>query len=212
MNIPTDQISPQERCILHAALRAISPLTDADLDALPASRRHVLGRGDVLLRAGDHAQSSAFVISGGLREFYVLPDGTERTKSFNFPGGLAGSLSDLISGKASRVWVVAEVPSVLVSTPWPAYQRLVESVPAWGRFARQIAEQLYMTKVQREYELLALDAAERYRSAVAQWPMLEAIFSQRDIASYIGVTPVHLSRLRAAAAPASPETQNPLPR
>lgn len=191
------------------ALRAISPLSDDDLAALPPSRRLVLGRGDALLRAGEHARWSAFVVSGGLREFYVLPDGTERTKAFNFPGGLAGSLSDLMSGEASRVWVVAEVPTVLLATSWPDFLRLADTWPAWERFARRIAERLYMSKVQREYELLALDAAERYRLALAQWPALESVFSQRDIASYVGVTPVHLSRLRAAAARPLPGTQSP---
>ncbi len=186
---------------MKAALQQVSPLGDADIEALTAHARQThVPKGTVLLRAGERAQSSGFVLQGGLREYYVLEDGAERTKGFNMAGGFSGSLSDLLSGEASRVWIVAEAPSTLIHTPWAVYVQLTESSPAWSRFARKMAESLYMAKVEREYELLALDAAQRYQRALARWPMLETVFSQRDIASYIGVTPVHLSRLRSAKA------------
>ena len=194
-------LGTEERLVMQAALRQVSPLSDQDIDALLAhAKRLSLPKGAVLLRAGESAQTTGFVLSGGLREYYVLDDGTERTKGFNLAGGFTGSLSDLISGAASRVWIVAEAPSVLVNTPWSVYAQLIESSPAWARFARKMAEALYMAKVDREYELLALDAAQRYQRLLARWPTLETVFSQRDIASYIGVTPVHLSRLRSSKA------------
>ena len=196
-----EALSVDELGAMQAALQQVSPLSDQDIDALLAHAKRVpLPKGTVLLRAGEAAQTTGFVLSGGLREYYVLDDGTERTKGFNLAGGFAGSLSDLISGAASRVWIVAEAPSVLVNTPWPVYAELTESRPAWARFARKMAEALYMAKVEREYELLALDAAQRYQRLLTRWPTLEAVFSQRDIASYIGVTPVHLSRLRSSKA------------
>jgi len=195
---PIGMLGADEFSTMRAALQEVSLLSDADIQALMVHARiERLPKGTVLLRAGEHAHNSGFVLQGGLREYYVLEDGTERTKGFNMAGGFAGSLSDLISGSTSKVWIVAEVPSVLISTPWAAYAQLTESSPAWSRFARKMAESLYMAKVDREYELLALDATQRYQRALARWPMLESIFSQRDIASYIGVTPVHLSRLRS---------------
>ncbi len=194
-----EALGPMAVDAMKAALRQVSPLSDDDTQALLVHAKSIqLSKGSVILRAGEHAQSSGFVLQGGLREYYVLEDGSERTKGFNMAGGFAGSLSDLLSGEASKVWIVAEAPSTLIQTPWAAYAHLAETSPAWSRFARKMAESLYMAKVEREYELLALDAAQRYQRALARWPMLEAVFSQRDIASYIGVTPVHLSRLRSA--------------
>ena len=67
-----------------------------------------------------------------------------------------------------------------------------------------MAGALYMVKVERECELLALDAAQRYRATLDRWPRLEVIHSQKDMASYIGITPVHLSRLRGAKAASPP--------
>lgn len=185
---------------LRQLLASTSPLTPAELAAFPAPRRVALPEGGVFLGAGERADEIAMVYSGGLREYFVLADGSERTKGFNLAGDFAGSLSDLLSGEPARTWVVAEVPTVLLVTRWADYLALTEAWPGWQRFARAIAENLYRRKVQREYELLALDAASRYRLALQRWPTLEHVFKQRHVASYVGITPVHLSRLRSAAA------------
>lgn len=184
-----------------AAMNALSPLSEAELaPARGACQRLTLGRGEPLLRAGERAHLVGFVVSGGLREFYVLPGGDERTKGFSLPGWFAGSLSDLLSNEASRVWIEAAAPTVLLTLPWSRYQQWVSADVAWTRFAHRVAERLYMMKVEREYELLALDAGARLAATLARWPTLEQVFSQKDIASYVGVTPVHLSRLRGARA------------
>lgn len=190
--------SDPEFSALLARLAAISPLTQAELDLFPRPMRLALPAGAALLQAGQQATQTAIVSEGGLREYYLLEDGTERAKSFNLPGELAGSLADLLTDAPSRTWVVAEVPTVLLVTPWSAYTALHEKSMGWQRLARRVAEDLYLRKVAREYELLALDAEGRYRKALERWPTLEDVFLQRHIASYLGVTPVHLSRLRKA--------------
>ncbi len=180
-------------------MNALSPLNDEDLaDAASLCQRLSLDKGQALLRAGEQASLVGFVVSGGLREHYVLADGGERTKGFSLPGWFAGSLSDLISGEVSKVWIEAAAPTVLLTLPWTDVRRWQESRPAWTRFGWRVAERLYMMKVEREYELLAMDAAARLQATLARWPTLEQVFSQRDIASYVGVTPVHLSRLRTS--------------
>ena len=195
-----------------AGMAALSPLGDEDLrDAAGLCQRLCLDKGQALLRAGERAHLVGFVVSGGLREHYVLADGGERTKGFSLPGWFAGSLSDLISGEVSKVWIEAAQPSVLLTLPWAQVRRWQETRPAWTRFGWRVAERLYMMKVEREYELLAMDAAARLEATLARWPTLEQVFSQRDIASYVGVTPVHLSRLRTArsaqaTAPGDPAT------
>lgn len=191
------KVSAAELASLHARFLAIAALSDDELAALPTPERRELWAGGYFLRAGERASEVATVLSGGLREYFLLADGTERCKGFNLPGEFAGSLSDLLSEGPSRHWVVAEVPTVLAVTPWAEYAALADRWPGWQRFARVVAERLYLRKVEREHELLALDAAARYRRTLQRWPTLEQVFKQRHIASYIGITPVHLSRLRS---------------
>lgn len=196
-----------------AGMAALSPLDDDDLaEAAGLCTRLSLDKGQALLRAGEQAHLVGFVVSGGLREHYVLPDGGERTKGFSMPGWFAGSLSDLISGEASKVWIEAAVPSVLLTLPWAEVRRWQETRPAWTRFGWRVAERLYMMKVEREYELLAMDAAARLDATLARWPTLEQVFSQKDIASYVGVTPVHLSRLRTSRLPEQAKAASPAPK
>ena len=200
MTTPDDQSdTPETRLAL--ALNRISPLAPEDLARLTPLHRSYWPRGSHVLRAGDLAKQVSFVVSGALREYYVLPDGHERTRSFNLPGDFAGSMSDLISHAPSRTWVTAEAQTTLISVDWTVYRQLAETHAAWARFARRMAEELYLRKVEREYELLALDAAARYQHTLQRWPDLESLFTQRDIASYIGITAVHLSRLRGRGEP-----------
>jgi len=189
--------SAEELAQLHGLLRATAPLSDEELRLVPVPQCLSLPAGSALLRAGECAREVAVVLEGGLREYFLLADGTERTKGFTLPVDFGGSLSDLLSGEPSRTWVVAEQPSRLLVLRWSDYSALLDAAPGWQRFARVVAETLYRRKVEREYELLALDAAERYRRTLLRWPTLESCFNQRQIASYVGITPVHLSRLRA---------------
>lgn len=209
MNAAPAHVPAAEWRAFVAGMNALSPLNDDDLaEAARLCQRLCLDKGQALLRAGERAHLVGFVVSGGLREHYVLADGGERTKGFSLPGWFAGSLSDLLSNEASQVWIEAAAPSVLLTLPWADVRHWQETRPAWTRFGWRVAERLYMMKVEREYELLAMDAAARLDATLARWPTLEQVFSQRDIASYVGVTPVHLSRLRTAKA-ASPAPGSP---
>ena len=55
---------------------------------------------------------------------------------------------------------------------------------------------MLLDKAEREYELLGLDAAARYALFAERFPGLEARVAARHVASYLGITGVHLSRLR----------------
>lgn len=209
MNATPAHVPAAEWQAFVAGMNALSPLNDDDLaESARLCQRLCLDKGQALLRAGERAHLVGFVVSGGLREHYVLADGGERTKGFSLPGWFAGSLSDLLSNEASQVWIEAAAPSVLLTLPWADVRHWQETRPAWTRFGWRVAERLYMMKVEREYELLAMDAAARLDATLSRWPTLEQVFSQRDIASYVGVTPVHLSRLRTAKA-ASPAPGSP---
>lgn len=197
MAVASTHLKESEFLAISHTLRMVAPLSDEDLCALLIhTHRRDMKKGEMLLKAGDRASTVAFVMHGGMREYYVLPDGTERTKNFHLPGEITGSLADLLSSRPSMAWISAEQPSTLLCTPWDVYQQVVHDRSAWRDFAKCFAERLYLQKVEREYELLALDAAQRYQRALSRWPDLEAKFSQKDIASYVGVTAVHLSRVR----------------
>jgi CRP-like cAMP-binding protein len=190
-------VDPSDRALFYAAARKVCPFNERALAAAaPKLSARSLLKGEAFLRAADRAHEVAVVVSGLLREHFLLPDGTERTKAFIEPGAFSGSLADLISGRPSRAWIVAEQPSRLLTLPAKEVVTLARSHASWARFRIRATEALLLLKAEREYELLGLDAAARYAAFQRRYPGLEAMVAARHVASYLGITPVHLSRLR----------------
>lgn len=201
-----ERLTPGDRAAFHAQLCRISPLDAADLAPVDAQLRiRRLATGAMFLRSGDPAVDCGAVLSGMIREYFPLEDGREVTRRFAGPGDLIGSLSDLLRGQPARSSAVADAASRIAVVPWPYLRELAAHRPAWAAFHTRVAEQLYLTKAEREYELLALDAEARYQRFRARFAALEPAIALRHVASYIGITPEHLSRLRRrlgiAAAP-----------
>ncbi len=190
--MPIKPLSAEQLAFVTAAL---APYNVSSRD-LPLEAR-TLRKGTVLMSAGDPAETTGVVMSGVLSEFYLMPDGTERTRGFALPGAFFGSLSDALTARPSRVFVRTEANAVVLLTKWSAFRALAARSREWERMQGAIVQQLYLRKATREYELLALDAAGRYASLIEQYPTIETLVSQTRIASYLGITPVHLSRLRA---------------
>lgn len=188
----------EDRDAFARAMCALAPLDARALaEGLALVRVRELARGEHLLRANERATEVAVVVRGLLREHFVLDDGSERTKAFVLEGEASGSLADLLSGEPSRAFIVAEEPTRVLVAPYAAMRELGVRSPPWAAVGRASLERLLVRKAEREWELLALDASQRYARFRERAPGLEARTLARHVASYLGITPAHLSRLRA---------------
>jgi CRP-like cAMP-binding protein len=186
---------------LGRSLRSLAPLSTralARLEAITTSRS--VAKGARLLAAGEVATTVFFVEHGLLREYYVDDRGREFTRTFSPEGEVTGSLADLLSGAPSMVNIEALEPSVLRCFPFTGLQQLTAKDPQWERLLLRFTERLFVRKMRREFEMLTLGAAERHRRFVDEFRALDARLPRHLVASYLGITPVHLSRLRAARA------------
>jgi CRP-like cAMP-binding protein len=152
----------------------------------PHVRACRLARGEVFLRAGEPAVDVGLIRSGLVREKFVLADGDERTRAFGVAGDFAGSLSDLLRGGPSRTEVEACADTRVLVVPWSRISDAVAASAGWRRLLERITQRLYLAKSDREYELFR-----------ARFPRLESAVAQKHVASYLGITPEHLSRVRA---------------
>ena len=155
-----------------------------------------LRQGEHLLREGDVAKDIVLVVRGLLREYFVTDEGIEKTKAFVTAGGPSGSLADLLTGGPSHASIVAEETSRVLVGPYADYRALVDASVGWARLHAVLVEHLFLSKAIREYELLVHDAEARYARLEARYPGLETTVAAQHVASYLGITPVHLSRLR----------------
>ncbi len=173
----------------------VSPTEDEWAVFREAFRERRIDRNQVYLHAGDVAGSVGFVASGLFRIVYTV-DGDERTKDFQHEGQFTGSLASLLIGAPARFSVVAMEPSVLLEIKRERLFDLSDRFPVWDRMRRNYAEQLFLYKEAREASLLLDSPEERYLQFIRERPDLLQRVPLRHIASYLGITPEALSRIR----------------
>jgi CRP-like cAMP-binding protein len=152
---------------------------------------------EFLLRSGHIPVYSGYIAEGAFREYYTDKNGREFNKAFCFKGDFTGSYYDLHLQKPSLVTIEALADSTVVLINHQKYQELVESDTFWLGVSYTLAHNLLMKKFEKEFQLLTLTAAERYALLQKRYPELEQLVPSYHIASYLGITPISLSRIRA---------------
>jgi CRP-like cAMP-binding protein len=181
---------------LRKTLEKIIPLSDSEWQVI--SRRFQLvevPKNTQLTKEGRIATSIYFINKGILRIFYAKDDA--EITGFIFSEGLFASCyeSFLLQTKSNQTLEALE-DSVLLAIDHPSLQALYKEVPALHIVARVVAEQRFING-QRILSSHLLDKPEeRYRNFSDQYPELLLRVPQHIIASFLGITPVSLSRIR----------------
>lgn len=170
------------------------PAENAIKDA--AVRKH-LHAGEALFHTGQLKPRVYILNQGVVRLVYETQHGDQWIKGFVQAGLCFASLTSLQLGGRTSFSAYAEMDSHVEYFDHDVLTQLADQHPAWQR-ALSNAFKLYgLRKEQREMELLTLSPAERYMSFLRNYPDLVNVVKQHDIASYVRVTPVALSRIRA---------------
>ena len=171
-------------------------------DFLAANGRLLhLARGDHVFRQGDEDRTFYLLREGLLKAYYSSADGRESVKSFIQPGEFIGSLTAVHEDNRCSFSLVCLEPATLLQLEFRAlYSASRQHLEIAGRLIDFLLG-FAMKKERREMEFLSLSAEERYRLLVARSPELVGRLKQKDIAHYLGITPVALSRIRARGKP-----------
>jgi CRP-like cAMP-binding protein len=155
-----------------------------------------LGAGEFLQRGGDITTHAAFVASGCLRNYVIDAKGKEHIVQFAPENWwLADSIS-LMSGQPSQYFIDAIEPTDLLVLDVPSHQRLIEQVPGYAAAFRTGLQRHAAAKDQRIVRALSATAEERYLEFVETYPSIALRVPQWMLASYLGVTPETVSRIR----------------
>jgi CRP-like cAMP-binding protein len=155
-----------------------------------------LANGEFLLREGDVCKYESFVVKGCLKTYYLDENGTEHIIDFSIEEWWADDLYSLLTQTPSKSNIKAIEDTDILQISKTDLELLYQKVPRFERFFRILFQNAYIT--QREQINLALSASaeERYLLFVKKKPYAEKRFSQKDIASYLGVTPQFFSTLK----------------
>jgi CRP/FNR family transcriptional regulator, anaerobic regulatory protein len=150
----------------------------------------------VLLYAGEVCKETYFVNSGLLRSFNVNDNIVEHILHFACEGWWMGDLYSLITQKPGNLFIEALEDSELVILSKEKQEELYLEIPKLERFFRILTENSLVAHQERLMDNLSLSAEERFEKFCQKYPSLIQRVPQRQIASYIGVTPEFLSKLK----------------
>jgi CRP-like cAMP-binding protein len=159
-----------------------------------------LKKGSNFIDHGTVPRRIAFVSSGLFRYYYIDEKGNEYTKGFFPELSFITSYTAMIKNKPSHYTIEALEDSQIVAFDYHDWQALYKGHPCWSALLVSLLEKGFSKKENRERELLLFDAEARYRSFLNEYPHLETRIKQHQVASYLGITPVALSRIRKGMA------------
>lgn len=146
---------------------------------------------------GEVCQSLLF-IQKGLFRYYILHEGNDSTKDFavDHLNPFCTAYTSFMTQTPSQIWVEALEDSTVMEWQSRDVLELFETHPQWLLFAKRISQQLYIRKEKREFSFLKNSPEERYQQFLKEFPQLHQRVPQYMIASYLGIKPESLSRIR----------------
>ena len=150
----------------------------------------------LLVREGA-ALGLAYFIEEGMTRSYWVVDGEEITTSFSTEGSIVFSMDEVYYRRLSEEYVQAVEPITAYAISVDSLLELTSSNIEWANWSRIIHQNEYRRLHRSHKERLTLPARERYQAFAEQFPEVCRRARLTDIASYLGITPATLSRLRA---------------
>jgi CRP-like cAMP-binding protein len=155
-----------------------------------------LKKGELLLTEGQVCNFVSFVNEGYFRVFRLVDD-KEVTVNFFFENSIASDYISFITRQPAKENIEALRDAEVLQLSYDSMQQLREQTPAFERFGRIIAEKSFIALYKRSNALLYKKPEELYLELRRQRPKIIERIPQYFIASYLGITPEYLSRIRS---------------
>lgn len=171
-------------------------LTESEKDALTSlDIFRTVPKGTVLLSEGQYSDCGYFVLKGCIRTYYII-DGEENTTAFYTE--LEGVTPNCVATKQPSQYYIASTEGSVVSISTPGMEaEIFEKFPRFESLCRVISEEI-IAKQQLNYDDFKTSTPEqRYLKLLEQRPDLIERVPQYHIASFLGIKPQSLSRLKA---------------
>jgi len=172
-------------------------LTDNEADLIRIHFKKVeLKKKEILLFSGDHSSHMRFIASGCLRGYYMDEETREHIIQIGIEDWWINDLYSYLTNTPAKQFIQAIDESVVLQIHKNDLNRLFISVPALERFFRYKLEKAYVALQERTINTMSKTAEERYIEFRSKYRHIEQRIPQYMVASYLGITPEFLSKLR----------------
>lgn len=173
------------------------PLTDEEFNiCIKFFNSKKLKKHQFLLNEGEICRYIGFVNSGCLRQYSIDNQGAEHIIQFAIEDWWVSDLHSFLSGFPATYNIDALQDSEVLLLDKSARDELLDACPKMERFFRLLIESNHVATNQRISDSLSASAEERYLKFIKTYPQLFEQVTQNQIASYLGITPQSLSRIR----------------
>lgn len=155
-----------------------------------------LKKDEFLIREGDICKYEFFVLKGCLKSYYQDENGVEHILDFSIEGWWAEDLYSFFTQTSCKSNIKAIEDSEILQISKSNLEKLYLELPKFERFFRLSFQNAYIAQRERLSLNLSTSAEERYKLFYKKYPYSEKRFTQKDIASYLGITPQFLSNLK----------------
>ena len=179
-----------------AYLNSIVTLTDSEWEIFASKLiREELPRKKTILKSGHVEKYISFVEKGTIR-FFSYKGENERSFAFIFENEFVCAYDSFLTQTPSLYSAETLTPTVLWRFSYETLQWLYKEMPVSNVIGRVASEEIYLKKARRELSILLESAEERYLNLMTERPLLFQRIPLKYIASYIGISPQALSRIR----------------
>ena len=149
-----------------------------------------------LLKAGEVSKHENFVTEGLLRAYTIDANGDEHIAMFAMEDWWISDLYSFLTQTPATQYIDALEDSTILSIEKPDLERLYLKVPRFDRFFRVLLQNAFVANQKRILASISETAEEQYTNFLKKYPTLEQRIPQHQIASYLGIAPETISRIR----------------
>ena len=179
-------------------LQTLAPFETHDLAPFVGRyQTEIFKENDIIFSEGAFYNRVAFILEGLVKKYYLTSGGREFFKEFTWEGQITTPYASLLQGIPATYTMQALEGTRLFTMDYSVVKTLMETDQKWLRVGKALADFHFLNRENRERELLTHSAQDRYANFKKQFPHLLTRLKKQDIASYLGITPVSLSRLES---------------
>lgn len=181
-------------------IKEVVVISDKDVDFIvDAFIPKYLAKKETLLLKGDLSNHMRFIVDGVLRVFYSNEKGNEYTVQFGIKNWWVNDLYSYLTKTPAQYTIQALQPSIILQIHRDRLEELFNNVPIMERFFRIKVQNAYVANQNHTLKTMSEPAESRYRNFIKNHKDIEQSVPQYMIASYLGLSPEHLSSIRKSS-------------